>query len=264
VLVVLLLENNALYAKLAGAHGKLQAANKELEAFSYSVSHDLRAPLRAINGFTQMLEEDYGKQLDEEGRRLLSVVRTSSERMGQLIEDLLAFSRLGRQPLATQQVRLEELVSETLGELRPVHEGRKIEFVVGDLGSTEADPALLKQVLANLLGNAAKFTRKKDPAVVEVGRRENPPADGVAVYYVKDNGAGFDMKYYDKLFGVFQRLHSAKEFEGTGVGLAIVQRIVNRHGGQVWAESRPGEGATFYFTLKPEPQNSSSKTNLAG
>ena len=262
VLVVLLLENSKLYVKLAGAHEdlqaantELQAANKEMEAFSYSVSHDLRAPLRAMHGFTQMLQEDYGEKLDAEGRRLLEVVRANSERMGQLIEDLLAFSRLGRQPLATQQVRLEELVNETLGELRTALGARKVEFSVGKLGVAEADPALLKQALTNLLGNAAKFTRKKDPAVVEVGRREDSPAGGTAVYYVKDNGAGFDMKYYDKLFGVFQRLHSPKDFEGTGVGLAIVQRIVNRHGGRVWAESRPGEGATFYFTLQPAPRH---------
>jgi signal transduction histidine kinase len=226
---------------------ELQAANKELDAFSYSVSHDLRAPLRAVDGYARMLEEDYGATLDAEGNRLLGVVRASSQQMGRLIDDLLAFSRLGREPLRTRPVQLDNLVQQIVDETRPTHNGRTIDFVVGNLGIAEADPALLKQALANLLSNAIKFTRDKDPAVVEVGCRNagNPP-----VYYVKDNGAGFDMKYYDKLFGVFQRLHSTAEYPGTGVGLAIVQRVVNRHGGRVWAESKPGEGATFYFTLQ--------------
>jgi signal transduction histidine kinase len=230
---------------------ELQTANRELESFSYSVSHDLRAPLRAMNGFSQMLEEDYGEKLDAEGHRLLGVIRANSERMGTLIDDLLAFSRLGRQPLATQQVQLEDLVQQTLGDLRPGLDGRKVEFAVGELGAVQADPALLRQALANLLGNAVKFTQTKDPAVVEVGRGQEPAGNGTAVYYVRDNGAGFDMKYYDKLFGVFQRLHSAREFEGTGVGLAIVKRIIERHGGRVWAESIIGAGTTFYFTLGP-------------
>jgi PAS domain S-box-containing protein len=241
----------ALNRKLVKHTEDLGAANKELESFAYSVSHDLRAPLRAMNGFSQMLEEDYGEKLDAEGHRLLGVIRANSERMGTLIDDLLAFSRLGRQPLATQQVQLEDLVQQTLGDLRPGLDGRKVEFAVGELGAVQADPALLRQALANLLGNAVKFTQTKDPAVVEVGRGQEPAGNGTAVYYVRDNGAGFDMKYYDKLFGVFQRLHSAKEFEGTGVGLAIVKRIIERHGGRVWAESIIGAGTTFYFTLGP-------------
>jgi signal transduction histidine kinase len=228
---------------------ELQAANRELEAFSYSVSHDLRAPLRAIDGFARILEEDYAARLDAEARRLLGAVRAGSRQMGRLIDDLLAFSRYGRQPLKTTAVPLVELVNHTIDELRSGFEGRRIDFSVGELGTAEADPALLKQVLVNLLGNAIKFSRDRDPAVVEIGLTSQ--AGDAHVYYVKDNGAGFDPRYAHKLFGVFQRLHGSDEFEGTGVGLAIVQRIVVRHGGRVWAESRPGEGATFYFTLGP-------------
>jgi signal transduction histidine kinase len=240
---------------------ELQVANKELDAFSYSVSHDLRAPLRAVDGYARMLEEDYSGKLDAEGNRLLGVVRASSQQMGRLIDDLLAFSRLGREPLRTRPVQLDSLVQQLIDETRPSHNGRTIDFVVGNLGIVEADPALLKQALANLLSNAVKFTRGKDPAVVEVGRRN---AGDPAVYYVKDNGAGFDMKYYDKLFGVFQRLHSSAEYPGTGVGLAIVQRVVNRHGGRVWAESKPGDGATFFFTLQHDPRESATAGASAG
>ena len=230
-----------------------QAANKELEAFSYSVSHDLRAPLRAVDGYARMLEEDYGGKLDAEGSRLLGAVRANSQKMGQLIDDLLAFSRLGRTPLRTQPVQMKPLVQQIVNELRPDMNGRKIEFAVGALGRVDVDPALLKHALSNLLSNAIKFTRDRDPAVVEVGRSSEGDADDAAVYYVKDNGAGFDMKYYEKLFGVFQRLHSSAEFPGTGVGLAIVQRVINRHGGSIWADAKPGEGATFYFTLQHGP-----------
>ena len=221
---------------------ELQAANKELEAFSYSVSHDLRAPLRAVDGYAQMLEEDYGGKLDAEGNRLLAVVRASSRKMGELIDDLLAFSRLGREPLRTRPVQLDSLVHQIIDETRPSHNGRTRLATARSFWESA-----LKQALANLLSNAIKFTRDKNPAVVEVGCRNG---GGSAVYYVKDNGAGFDMKYYNKLFGVFQRLHSTAEYPGTGVGLAIVQRVINRHGGRVWAESAPGEGATFCFTLQ--------------
>jgi signal transduction histidine kinase len=237
---------------------ELQAANKELDAFSYSVSHDLRAPLRAVDGYARMLEEDYGGKLDAEGNRLLGVVRASSRQMGRLIDDLLAFSRLGREPLRTRSVQLDNLVHQIIDETRSGHNGRRIDFVVGNLGAAEADPALLKQALANLLSNAIKFTRDKNPAVVQVGCRNETAAGDLPVYYVKDNGAGFDMKYYDKLFGVFQRLHSTAEYPGTGVGLAIVQRVINRHGGRVWAESKPGEGATFYFTLQHDPRETAT------
>lgn len=232
---------------------ELQAANKELDAFSYSVSHDLRAPLRAVDGYARMLEEDYTDKLDAEGRRLLGVVRASSQQMGRLIDDLLAFSRLGREQLRTRPLQLNDLVREIIDEERSGHQGRKIDFVVGELGSADADPALLKQALTNLLSNAIKFTREKNPAVIEIGTRNKRDAGDVETYYVKDNGAGFDMKYYDKLFGVFQRLHSHAEYPGTGVGLAIVQRVIHRHGGRVWADSTPGLGTAFYFTLRNDP-----------
>ena len=242
---------------------ELEAANAELDAFAYSVSHDLRSPLRAVDGYARMLEEDYGERLDAEGVRMLGVVRASSQRMARLIDDLLAFSRLGREPLRTRPVRLDELVKQVIDETRSENGGRSIEFAVDDLGTVDADPALLKQALANLLRNAIKFTGKQDHAVVEIGcRSENGPSESTT-YYVKDNGVGFDMKYYDRLFGVFQRLHSGAEFPGTGVGLAIVQRIIHRHAGTIWAESRPGEGATFYFTLRHGPRGSASAAEPA-
>ena len=237
---------------------ELQAANKELEAFSYSVSHDLRAPLRAVDGYARMLEEDYGGKLDAEGTRLLGAVRGNSHRMGRLIDDLLAFSRLGRIALRTQPVDMPALVQQVVEELTPDIGSRKIEFDVGALGSAIVDPSLFKQALSNLLGNAIKFTRDRNPAVVKIGRHCQGDVDDGTVYYVKDNGAGFDMKYYEKLFGVFQRLHSSTEFPGTGVGLAIVQRVINRHGGRIWADAKPGEGATFYFTLKRDSRTLAS------
>lgn len=256
VLMVLLLENGILYARLVAAHknerskaAELTAVNKALEAFSYSVSHDLRAPLRAIDGYARILERDYQAPLGTEGRRLLGVVRESSVRMGQLIDDLLAFAKLGCQPLRTRHVPLNELMNQIIDELRPDYDGRRIDFSVGELGIAEADPALLKQVLTNLLSNAIKFSRNKDVAVIEVGCNKTAEDHDGNLYYVRDNGAGFDMRYTDKLFGVFQRLHNADEYEGTGVGLAIVQRIINRHGGRIWAEAKQGEGAIFYFTL---------------
>jgi signal transduction histidine kinase len=232
---------------------ELEAANAELDAFSYSVSHDLRAPLRAVDGYAQMLEEDYAKQLDPEGARMLAVVRGSSQRMSQLIDDLLAFSRLGRQPLQTQPVNLPELVNQVIEETKAENGPRNLDFRVGDLGIADADPALLKQALANLLRNAVKFTSKRETAVIEIGCRGGN--DAPKTYYVRDNGVGFDMKYYDRLFGVFKRLHSASEYPGTGVGLAIVKRIIQRHAGAVWAEAKPGEGATFYFTLHGHPED---------
>jgi len=257
VLIVLLLENGKLYVRLVEAFTserrktvELLAVNKELDAFSHSVAHDLRAPLRAVDGYAGMLEDTYAGRLDAEGRRLLGVVRASSQLMGRLIDALLDFARLGRQPLRTRPVELDDLVNQIVDELRADCGRRSIDFAIGKLGTAEADPALLKQVLANLLGNAIKFTRDKNPAVVEVGCRRETEKGDANIYYVKDNGAGFDMRYSDKLFGVFQRLHRTEEYEGIGVGLSIVRRIINRHGGRVWADSRPGEGATFYFTLQ--------------
>ena len=222
---------------------ELQAANQELESFSYSVSHDLRAPLRAVDGYARMLEEDYRERLDEEGRRLLRVVRDSSARMGRLIDDLLAFSRLSRQQPAARRVEMAALVAEAAAEARG--ESRAA-LDLAPLPDADADRAMLKQVWLNLIGNAFKYSAKRADARVEIGARQEI---GEVVYWVRDNGVGFDMRYAAKLYGVFQRLHRAEEFPGTGVGLAIVQRVVSRHGGRVWAESKLGEGACFYFSL---------------
>lgn len=225
---------------------RLEAANKELEAFSYSISHDLRAPLRSLDGFSRILLEDYAPQLSADAQHYLQIVRKNSQTMGRLIDDLLAFSRLGRQPLRKQPVDLTTLVRQTLTDLLAETGGRSIELVVADLPPCEADPALLKQVLINLLSNAIKFTSKRPRAQIEIGCIAGQHAP---VYFVKDNGAGFDLQYADKLFGVFQRLHRAEDYEGTGVGLAIVRRVIERHGGHIWAESAIDDGATFYFTL---------------
>jgi signal transduction histidine kinase/DNA-binding response OmpR family regulator len=224
---------------------ELAIVNKELESFSYSVSHDLRAPLRAIDGFSRMLEEDQAAGLDGEGKRLIRVIRDSTRKMGQLIDDLLAFSRLGRKPISTARIDSGKLVGEVLEEVQAAAE-RRAKVVVGPLPPAYADAALLRQVWMNLLSNAVKFSGKGDDPRVEVSAYE----DGAdTVYCVKDNGAGFDMRYRDRLFGVFQRLHGDEEFSGTGVGLAIVRRVVTRHGGRVWAEGKVNEGATFYFAL---------------
>ena len=228
---------------------ELTAANKELEAFSYSVSHDLRAPLRAMNGFSRILAEEYGPQFPPEARRYIGMVRDNAQQMGQLVDDLLRFSRLSRQPLTLQTVAPADLVRQTVEELQGDLEGRQVELRVGDLPDCQADPALLKQVFANLLGNALKFTRHREVAVIEVDCRDEA---GETVYYIRDNGVGFDPRFGHKLFGVFQRLHRAEDYDGTGVGLAIVQRIVHRHGGRIWAEGELDRGATFSFTLGGE------------
>jgi signal transduction histidine kinase len=227
---------------------QLEAANDELGAFSYSVSHDLRAPLRAVNGYTSILLEEFSSGLSEEGLGFLKRVKENGEHMGHLIDDLLAFSRLGRQALRVQPVHTRGIVDRALDKLAPAIEGRQVDLVIGDLPDCESDPALLEQVFINLIGNAFKYSRKREGARIEVGA-SGGAAGATPVYFVKDNGAGFDMQYADKLFGVFQRLHRNQDFEGTGVGLAIVQRIVSRHGGRVWAEGKVNEGATFYFTL---------------
>jgi signal transduction histidine kinase len=229
---------------------ELEAANKELEAFSYSVSHDLRAPLRAITGFSEILLVDHAPELSSEGQRHLHTVAASAKRMERLIEDLLAFSRLSRQPVSKQALRFGDLVRDVVDELEKAQAGRKVEIRLGNLPDCAGDPSLLRQVLVNLLSNAFKFTRDRQPAVIEVGSRDEGGKDGnEVIYFVRDNGAGFDMKYAAKLFGVFQRLHRTEEFEGTGIGLSIVQRIIQRHGGRVWAEGKVGEGATFFFSL---------------
>lgn len=237
---------NQLNQSLSDRAEELEAANKELEAFSYSVSHDLRAPLRAVDGFSRILLEDYSADLPDDARRYLGLVREGAQQMGRLIDDLLSFSRLGRQPLKRQVVSLRDLAEQILSELAGEKDGRQLEIILGDLPLCEADPSLLKQVIANLLANAMKFTRKSEMARIEMGCNV---VDGESVYFVKDNGAGFDMQYSDKLFGVFQRLHRVEEYEGTGVGLATVQRIIHRHGGRIWADAEVDRGATFYFTL---------------
>jgi signal transduction histidine kinase len=241
---------------------QLEASNKELEAFSYSVSHDLRAPLRAIDGFSRIVLEDYSAPLAPEGKAYLQMVRDNTRQMGQLVDDLLAFSRLGRQPLTKHAADPKKIVRRCLEEMTKEMEGRHVDIAVGDLPSCNADPTLLKQVWTNLISNALKYTRKRENACIEIGCYTAPrlAADEQAsspnnaapevVYFVKDNGTGFDMKYVGKLFGVFQRLHRAAEYEGTGVGLAIVQRIVQRHSGRIWADSIVNQGATFSFTLE--------------
>jgi len=225
---------------------RLEDTNRELEGFAYTISHDLRTPLRAINGFARIFTEDYWQLLDEEGRRRLEVIQTSAIRMGMLIDDLLAFSRAGRTAMQKSVIDMSSLVADVVDALKTSHAG-DAEVHVKALPAAQGDPALIRQVFANLLENAFKFSRKRPNPRIEVGSYEK---DGEKVYFVKDNGIGFDMKYHDKLFGVFQRLVTDKEFEGTGAGLAIVQRLVTRHGGRVWAESIPGNGATFFFTLK--------------
>jgi light-regulated signal transduction histidine kinase (bacteriophytochrome) len=227
---------------------QLAAANQELEAFSYSVSHDLRAPLRAVDGFSQAVLEDYAGHLPAEGRRQLQTVRESAQRMAELIDDLLAFAKLGKQAMRREPVNMDQLVRSALADLQTQHTGRQIEFRVGALPPGVGDPALLKQVWMNLLSNAVKYTRGRLVAVVDISCNSDA---GEPVYSVHDNGAGFDMQYVHKLFGVFQRLHRAEEYEGTGVGLAIVQRIVHRHGGRVWAAGAVDQGATFFFTINP-------------
>ncbi len=231
---------------LEDANRELEGANRELEAFSYSVSHDLRAPLRTIDGFSQILQEDYGDKLDGEGVDYLERVRAASKHMASLIDDLLDLSRVGRRPLRRERVDLSGLIAGIVEDLRMSEPERKMEFAIEEDVAVWADVGLLKVALENLLGNAWKFTSRKPDARIKFGVREE---GGSPVYYVRDNGAGFDQAYSDKLFGAFQRLHAQDEFEGTGIGLATVARIVHRHGGRVWAEGRVGEGATFYFTL---------------
>ena len=236
-------------SELGKANRELESTVRELEAFSYSVSHDLRAPLRSIEGFSQILLEDHAPQLDEDGRGHLGRVRAASHRMALLIDGLLDLSRVTRSSLRWQRVDLSAIAAEVAVELTRREPERETRFVISEDLVANGDPRLLGLVLENLLGNAWKFTRDREPALIEFGVSSEDEAPGATVYYVGDNGAGFDAAYADKLFGAFQRLHGPEEFEGTGIGLATVQRIVHRHGGRVWAKSAVGEGATFFFTL---------------
>jgi two-component system sensor histidine kinase/response regulator len=238
-------EITALNVELAARAAQLEAANQELESFSYSVSHDLRAPVRAINGFSNILEEEHAGQLDDEGKRLLRIVADQGRTMGHLIDDLLEFSRLGRQPIAAREIDMTALATAVLRDLAT--DGDYAPAIkLHPLARASGDPALIRQVWINLLWNAIKFSSRRDKPEIEVSSYPNGHHN---VFCVKDNGAGFDMQYYDKLFGVFHRLHRAEEFPGTGVGLALVHRVLSRHGGRIWADGKVGKGATFYFAL---------------
>jgi light-regulated signal transduction histidine kinase (bacteriophytochrome) len=241
--------NAELEQRVTDRTAQLEAANKELESFSYSVSHDLRAPVRAIAGFSKMLWDMHGDKLDAEAKRKLGIIQSETQRMGNLIDDLLAFSRLGRQEMQRVELDMQDMARNMYERLRLQHQGPEVEFRLGSLPRARGDRVLLEQVWANLLSNALKFSAKKEKPVIEVSAISD---DKEHTYFVRDNGAGFDPQYQSKLFGVFQRLHRADEFAGTGVGLALVHRIVTRHGGRIWADSRPHEGATFYFTLPRE------------
>jgi len=247
---------------LKGANGRLERrtaelseTNIELESFAYSVAHDLRAPLRHIAGYSNVLVQDYGPSLDAGGLRCLGKIEECAHKMGCLVDDLLNLSQVGRQKLSIQDTLLGSLVEQVVEDLAPEYASREVEWRIGDLFSAECDSGLMKQVFVNLLSNAVKYTGKREHAVIEVGQtRQN----GERIIFVRDNGAGFDMQYVGKLFGVFQRLHKARDFEGTGVGLAIVQRIIRKHGGRIWAEGVLDQGATFFFTIG-SPENTTRK-----
>ena len=252
--------NAELEQRVAERTAQLAVANKELEAFSYSVSHDLRAPLRHVQGYVDMLAQEAVGRLSDKGQHYLQTIADASLEMGKLIDDLLAFSRMGRAEMIETSIDLNSLVRDTLRDLETTARERKIVWTIPPLPAVRGDPAMLKLVLANLLGNAVKFTRPRDPAVIEIGIK-NEEGEGqkalstddcpLITFFVRDNGVGFDPQYAHKLFGVFQRLHRTDEFEGTGIGLANVRRIIARQGGRTWAEGKVNEGATFYFTLKP-------------
>jgi signal transduction histidine kinase len=241
--------NTELEKRVAERTRQLEATNEELEAFSYSVSHDLRAPLRHMDGFAQILLTEPSLENNERAQRYLQMITKAAKQMGVLIDDLLSFSRMGRKTMVSQKVDMNSLVSDVISDLREEQKGRQIEWSIATLPSVEGDGSMLKQVWTNLISNALKYSRNRNPAKIEVSAREE--GDNL-VFFVRDNGAGFEMAYADKLFGVFQRLHRDEEFEGTGIGLANVRRIVTRHGGRTWAEAEVNRGATFYFSL-PKP-----------
>jgi PAS domain S-box-containing protein len=245
-LTYLLEDVNESQRELEEVNANLRLANKELESFSYSISHDLRTPLRAINGFSKLITEEYASLFDKEAMRLFDVIRENSMMMSNLIDDLLAFSRLGRETLVKTDTDMTGLVKTELINLFSLDDNDKIEINIEDLPEAYCDTSLMRQVWANLLSNALKYSSKEEKPQIRIGSLES---DNDPIYFVQDNGVGFDMTYVDKLFGVFQRLHSIKEFEGTGVGLAITHRIVTKHGGRIWADSKLGEGSTFYFSI---------------
>ncbi|MFZ0796254.1 MAG: PAS domain S-box protein [Terriglobales bacterium] len=254
--------NDELEQRVIQRTAQLEAANKELEAFTYSVSHDLRAPLRHISGFSRILTEEYSSSLAPEAQHHLQRIQEGMRRMGLLVDDLLNLGRVGRHALRLQTAGLNSLVNEVVAELKADCEGREVEWKIGSLPFVECDPSLLKQVFQNLLSNALKFTRPRGHALIEVGQKDQ---EGKPAVFVRDNGVGFSMKYADKLFGVFQRLHRPEDFEGTGVGLATVQRIIQKHGGDIWAEAELDKGATFYFTFGvPETTELKTKATTAG
>jgi signal transduction histidine kinase len=251
--------NEELEQRVIERTAQLQAVNKELEAFSYSVSHDLRAPLRTVDGFSQAVMEFYADKLDDKGRHYLTRVREGSQQMGKLIDDMLSLSRLTRDRLNKEDdVNLSTLVKDIADELQRQEPERNVRFHIEDSLFARSDKRLIQAVLQNLIGNAWKFTSKKEQAVIEFGRIER---DNARIYFVKDNGAGFDMNYAGKLFGAFQRLHQATEFAGTGIGLATVQRVIHRHGGEIWAEGEVDKGAIFYFTLESSKKLLQEKEN---
>ena len=251
--------NDELEARVVQRTAQLEAANKELEAFTYSVSHDLRAPLRHISGFSKILIEEYGSTLPADAQHHLERIQDGTRRMGQLVDDLLNLGRIGRHEMQLQVTGLNSIVTEVVAELKDECLGRRVVWTIGSLPFAECDPGLMRQVFQNLLSNAVKFSRLRSTAVIEVGQKDR---DGTPVVYVRDNGVGFNMKYSSKLFGVFQRLHRQEDFDGTGVGMAIVQRIVHKHGGRIWAEAELDKGATFYFTLAGA-QNTALKVIVA-
>jgi len=239
---------------------ELETANKELKAFSYSVSHDLRAPLRHISGFSKLLVEEFGSALDPAAQHYLERIQSGTQKMGLLVDELLNLARVGRHALSLQSTGLNSIVAEVIAILQPDDEGRQVQWMIAELPEVQCDPVLVKQIFQNLLANALKFTRPRPQSVIEVSCQKEE--DGQPVFMVRDNGIGFNMKYVDKLFGVFQRLHRPEDFEGTGIGLVTVQRIVHKHGGRVWAEGEVDKGAAFYFTLGTGKQ-AESKSDAA-